>query len=518
MDVNPKGAANALGRIVGNPVSSAISSVAPRKFTRASSLAFGAKVMDEYNSPGTHPELAKVLEAMIAGGFRGTAKSELWNGDRVDALKRATRQALHGSSALRKAWGASKIPLDVLFAGIELGSAPLMGRYVPLMKTAATYNAVAKRLGELPPDISPERLHDEMWDIVKEMDYRFGHVQYDNHFINNVAKHLAQAMFLAPGWTFGTVALMTRGARDVAVAPKRVYDRARRKPGATEQPMLGRSGKYWIAAIVGTMLLNAMLTKLATGDTPGAGDDGWKDFFAFRDGTFDADGNANRHTIPGYLMHDVYGWTHHPVKTFLNKLSPFFAFAARWAQNETYFGDLMRDPDAPWPTQLKQTALESRKELGTPLSFQNLSEGSKRGESGIGEIARDVFGVTPAKREFVRTDAQNKMTDYLARRGHTAATPDEAEARDERQGVLLKLREGSPEVTNKIRLAIEHGDLTPPELDRLLKRAGLLPLTEKFKSLTLDQALEVFNRATPWERGVFADLLDKKITRAAKSP
>ena len=96
--------------------------------------------------------------------------------------------------------------------------------------------------------------------------------------------------------------------------------------------ILGRSGKYWIAAVVGTMLLNGIFNFLETGQIPGTGDDEergdyWKDFFAFRDGTTDADGNPNRHTIPGYLMHDIYGWANHPWRTVTNKLSPFSAFA-----------------------------------------------------------------------------------------------------------------------------------------------------------------------------------------------
>jgi hypothetical protein len=87
-----------------------------------------------------------------------------------------------------------------------MASGPLMSKYVPLMKTAATYNAVAQALEKLPLDTSIDELHRVMGDVVKEMDFRFGQVDYDNHFINRVAKDLAQLVFLAPGWTFGTLA------------------------------------------------------------------------------------------------------------------------------------------------------------------------------------------------------------------------------------------------------------------------------------------------------------------------
>jgi diguanylate cyclase (GGDEF)-like protein len=513
----PLASAKALGRVVGSPVTSAISSL-PFRAKRQAALAFGAKVMQEYRKPGSHPELATVLEAMIAGGFRGTEKSEMWTGERADALKRAFRQALHNDSKVLRAWNASKIPLNAIYAGIELLSAPLMSRYVPLMKTAASYHAVAKRLDELPPNLADERRHDEMWDIVKEMDYRFGQVIYDNHFINAVAKHLAQAMFMAPGWTFGTLALMARGVRDVAVAPKRIYDRATGKPGAKERPILGRSGKYWVAAVVGTMLLNGLLTYFNTGTMPGDGEDGdwWKDFFAFRDGTYDINGNANRHTIPGYLMHDVYGWTHHQYDTFLNKLNPFFSFAASVVRNQGRFGEMIRDPDGSPAEQARDVGAAAVKNF-SPLSVQNYLEGRDREETGASELTRNAFGVNPAKREVVRSDAQNRMAEYLSRRGRSTPTPDEAEARTDRARILSGARVGA-DVSDRITTAIERGELTVPQLTRLMKRVGILPLQEQFKSLTIKQALDVFDRATPREQGLLLDILQKKIANSGRAP
>jgi diguanylate cyclase (GGDEF)-like protein len=513
----PLASAKALGRVVGSPVTSAISS-RPFRTKREASLAFGAKVMQEYRKPGSHPELATVLEAMIAGGFRGTEKSELWTGERVDALKRAFRQAVHNDSKVLRAWNASKIPFDAIYAGVELISAPLMSRYVPLMKTAAVYHAVAKRLDELPPNLADGRLEREMWDIVKEMDYRFGQVIYDNHFINAVAKHLAQALFMAPGWTFGTLALMARGTRDVAVAPKRIYDRATGKPGAKERPILGRSGKYWVAAVVGTMLLNGLLTYFNTGTMPGDGEDGdwWKDFFAFRDGTYDINGNANRHTIPGYLMHDVYGWTHHQYDTFLNKLNPFFSFAASVVRNQGRFGEMIRDPDGSPAEQARDVGAAAVKNF-SPLSVQNYLEGRTREETGASELTRNAFGVNPAKREVVRSDAQNRMAEYLSRRGRSTPTPDEAEARTDRARILSGARVGA-DVSDRITTAIERGELTVPQLTRLMKRVGILPLQEQFKSLTIKQALDVFDRATPREQGLLLDILQKKIANSGRAP
>lgn len=493
-----KGTARSLGQAVSTPITSAVSAVSPKSLDRTRSLAFGDRIMREYSNPGTHPELARVIEAMVAGGFRGTSKSELWTGERSDAFKRALRQALHGDTALQQAWGASKIPLDALYAGIELAGAPLLSRYVPLMKTAATYNAVAKRLAELPPGTPVDRLRTEMWDIVKEMDLRFGQVIYDNHFVNRVAKDMAQAMFLSPGWTFGTLALAARGMRDVGAAPKRLYDRARGAPGSRDVPVLGRSGKYVVAAVVGTMLLNGMATYWKTGTLPGSVDDGWKDFFGFRDGTKDRDGNWNRQTFPGYLMGVVYGWGKHPVHTFLNKLSPFFAFAARAIENRTYYGDMVRNPDDPAWSQAKQVAEETGKEM-LPLSVQNYLEGKSRGEGGVGEFARTAFGITPAKREFVRSAAQNKMREYLDRRGHTARTPEQVDVADDARAVKEGLRTGDKTRGDVRQLEIA-GELSRRQGQTMVRQARENPLITEFKQLTPDEAIAVYALANQDER------------------
>jgi 2'-5' RNA ligase/predicted ABC-type ATPase len=508
-------AAKAAGSVVASPVASAISALSPRRAGRLRNLAFGERVMQEYSKPGTHPELSRVIEAMVAGGFRGTAKSELWTGEQTEALKRALKQIVHGDTALERAWAASKIPFDALYAGIELAAAPLMSRFVPLMKTAATYTAVAKRLRDLPVDLPTERLRDEMWDIVREMDLRFGQVQYDNHFINRVAKDLAQAMFLAPGWTFGTLALAARGIRDVAAAPKRTYDRARGKrgkAGANEQPILGRSGKYWVAAVAGTMLLNGILTYWNTGEQPGVHADQWKDYFAFRDGTKDRDGNWNRHTIPGYLMHDIYSWSHHGYETFLNKLSPFFAFAQRVLRNRDFYGDFVYDPEAPLPERMGQVGRSAAKDF-LPLSAQNFLEGADRGERGAGEIARNAFGVGPAKREFARSAAQNAMYDILARRGHQARTPDEKEQGVQRGRLLEQLREGAVGRDSVRRLEVA-GEMTKREGRSLTSRAKEPHLVALFKQLSVEEAAKVFDLGTSEEQTLWASAYRTKLRNA----
>jgi hypothetical protein len=470
-------------------------SAIPKQIARAAispvaGVTFGRKVMQEYRIPGTHPELKEVLDNMIAGGFRGRATSELWSGDRKERLKVAFREALHAQSKGRRLWGAARLPINSIWAVVEAASGPLMSKYVPLMKTAATYNAVAQALEKLPLDTSIDELHRVMGDVVKEMDFRFGQVDYDNHFINRVAKDLAQLVFLAPGWTFGTLGLAARGIRDVAKVPVRLAKRAtgndQRAEGEVPPELIGRSAAYWIGAVLGTMLINGTLTYFNTGERPHG-----MDYWAFRDGSKDNAGNWNRHTVPGYLMHDIYGWSHHPVHTFKNKFAPTLAFFARLAENKDYFGDMIYDPDADLPTEAKQAGKALLKEH-TPLSVQNYLEGKTRGEGGATELLRNAFGVTPASRELVRTPAQNKMAEYLGRHSPETRTPDEADKGEMHRDVLKAVKAGE-KLPKDVTAAIASGKLKRSTVIQWIQDARTAATVAQFKRLSVDEAKKVWD-------------------------
>jgi N12 class adenine-specific DNA methylase/2'-5' RNA ligase len=470
----------------------------------------GSRVMQEYRTPGTHPEIAKVLDAMMKGGFRGTAKSEFWTGERLAHLKKTWDDAIHAESKGRQLWGAARLPANALWAGIEQVAHPLMGKYVPLMKTGATYELAARELAKLPPNASMDDVRKVMTSVVKEMDYRFGQVIYENHFIHPVIKHLAQMIFLAPGWTFGTQALAARGIRDVATLPKRAYQRGKRYfggqevPEGTPEPLIGKSAAYWLGAVAGTMLINGILTYLYTKHQPQG-----KDYFAFRDGTTDIDGNPNRHTLPGYLMHDIYGYATHPATLLKNKLSPVLAFMERAVANRDYFGDMLYDPQASIPTKTKQLGAAAAKELATPLSAQNYLEDKQRGEHSVGDMARNAFGVTPAKREFQRTPAQNLMAEYLDRRGHDARTPDEVAAAHDRGDIYRQYREGERTRGDIIKLEVE-GELSRNQATSMIRRARESGLVARFESLSLDEAEKVFDLGNDEERQLWYQPLLRK--------
>jgi hypothetical protein len=476
----------------------------------------GKRIMREYRRPGTHPELAKTLDAMIAGGYRGTAESEFWSGDRIKKFKKALWDAQNASTQTKRALAAARVPLTGLWAAVEASTLPILGRYVPYMKAAALYTATSNKLAELAAHtngpVELPVLRKEMRDLSREMDYRFGQVNYDNLFVDRALKNVGQALLLAPGWTVGTLALAGRGVRDIGALPvraaRRFRDRGKAPPNEPPPDLLGKSAAYWIAAVLGTMLINGILTYAHTGQKPT-----WKDFFAYRDGTTDDEGNPTRHTIPGYLMHDIYPWTHHPITTALSKQSPTLQFGERFVQNKgARPGTMMYDQRAPFFTQAYQVAKDAARQA-LPITASSTMEARRRGESLGSSLAQNILGVAPARRELTRTPAQNLEYSFLAGHGGGEMTPEQAAASATRRDITKQLRTGTTGV-GALADALARKQITTRQASSIISNALKDPRIATFDRLTAEQAVAVYNAGSSAEQTLYRVPTQLKVARA----
>ena len=475
----------------------------------------GWQIHREFRTPGSYPVLAPVLDQMLKGGFRAQEESELFAADRMKFLKKAWLEFMEGETKGRRFWGAAKLPFDTIWAAIEVPTRVIMGWYVPWMKAAATYQTAARELERLPADISMDDLSREMGKVVKESEVRYGHVVYDNFFMDRTLKELGQLLLFAPGWTFGWIKVYTSGAWDLAKVPHRFW-----KARGVPPEIVGRNGAFVLASFMLFGLVNAIATFFMTGEEPEG-----KDFLAFRDGTVDEEGNSNRHVLPGGEMRDLRAWLTHPYRTVKHKLQPGLAFLVRWLENENYWGDMVYDPNAPLVERVRQTAKAAQKDLGTPLSYRAYEESKRRSDAGYGQAVRSFFGITPAPREFQRTPAQNQIREYLNRRGQRALTPEQAERAETRrdlgkqfegarkagdQGILKQLREA-------LTVSRQQGALTRGQA-QAIRRRGLGSLDDRtFGALLFEEALDVYTKyATPDERARWWPYLRRKAGSAGR--
>lgn len=518
----PKWALKYLARSLAQPVSGA---------------AFGRKLMQEYQKPGTHPELTQAVNMLVKAGYQEPFSGDWFKGDRWMRLKKNVKEVLEGDRNLNRALTALGLPLDIAFATIELFATPTLGKYVPWMKMAADHSLIQQVL-RLNPDAQPMEVLQELNRQVNQGDARFGEVIYDNYFIKSWAKHLAQALVMATGWTAGTQFLYHAGMYEAGKAPVDMAKWAaggktprQGEPkvksqdpltGETEwyeglrRPVIGDSLIYGVAATMMFMLYNAVWNWWRWGNL-----EDWKDLFSVRTGVLDEMGNENRHIIPGYIMKDFYhtlmaekdiltkGSFGKLFKMMGNKLNPVIAAGNKLRANRDFFGNLIVDPDAEGSEKAKQLVKGYVGQM-KPISIQNMQENKRRGEEQTaGGLFNVVSGVAPASREFVRTPAQTKMMEYLSRTPHTAMTPDQVEQQQELVDIRMMLNEaqkaGDKETIDRLTTALfdrgAAGTSSITQIRRSFSRNAMDDMyTRRFRRLTTKQAREVWKLMSDDER------------------
>lgn len=529
-----KKAGKYIARGIGQPVSGA---------------ALGRKIIKELRVPGSYPELAPVVAAMVDMGYREQTNVDMFSADRVKKFRKNIRRIVDEDSTIKRGLALAGLPWRTLFATIELFATPVLGKYVPWVKAAATYSMVQQFMAQN-PNASPEDIRLHGGHLIDQADRRFGEVIYENYFIHNTLKSLAQGLIMAPGWTAGTIALLAGGARDIVTAPRDIYrgmkgggkppvlppsssagsdfadDFEGEESGAEKEPVydpinlpkVGRNATYLVMGLIGYAMANALLNYLMHGDVEDA-----KDLYSVRTGDKDEMGNDNRYFLPGYYPKDFRTWTKDTwaavahfnfmpfVKAWGNKLSPTLNTARRVAANRDYNGNMLYDPDAEgWQKAKEVTRAVVGQSL--PISLQNYNESVRRGTAGgVGSGAVSMTGIGPAARDFVRTPAQNAMMDYLTRTPHTAMTPVDVEDRQQvaqlRERLSLARKSGDKAAQDAIVTElVQLGEAGTASISQFRNTIGVNPngnqLTRRFQRLTYEQAVKVWALAQPWERDI----------------
>jgi Cdc6-like AAA superfamily ATPase len=125
-------------------------------------------------------------------------------------------------------------------------------------------------------------------------------------------------------------------------------------------------------------------------------------------------------------------------------------------------------------------------------------------------VARNAFGITPARREFERTAAENRIAEYQSRGGATARTPERVAESAARGEYRQAVRRGDKAAAAAIE---KQGTLTKGQIHAAQQEAKETFLERGFKQLPIDQALEVYEVAESDERAKLWPVLYNKATR-----
>jgi len=446
----------------------------------------GAKVMQEYMRPGSQgAEMAAIVDALQAAGGRVKMDSFYRTG-----APRAFWEALKEGKLFTA--GLKSIP-----AMLETLARPIMENIVPRQKLGVFADLARFELSRMPAGATREQVRDVMAKAWDSVDNRMGQLVYDNLFWNKTLKDLAMASVRSVGWNLGTIRELGGAGVDLTMAPIKLWQ------GKT--PITHRMA-YAAALPITVGVMGAVMHKLMTGENPKE----MLDYFAPQTGKVGPDGNPERVQLASY-MKDLYAYAKHPLTTLSHKLHPMGGAVADMLGNKDYFGDQVRNPDAPIVRQMQQLANYAAAQF-LPFSIRNATEEGKRGQ-GVGAQVESFFGILPASRELVRTPAQNLASSLMKRSARPDGfTPEEADIRDYRHKITEAMRAGKSLSEALASIEAPEG-VRPTQVANTARRAKLDPRILIFQSLTAPEAQRVFDAGNPEEKALWQPMLDEKVLR-----
>jgi hypothetical protein len=139
-------------------------------------------------------------------------------------------------------------------------------------------------------------------------------------------------------------------------------------------------------------------------------------------------------------------------------------------------------------------------------------------DGSFGALVAPLFGVMPAPRAFNQTSAENLSSELI--RGHfqtRARTQEEADKGELKAKLGREMRLHPGEVPAEMKDAMQEGKLSRRELLSIFHKSRNAPLVNQIKSLTMEEALQVWRKASQEERDKIRPAILVKAKRLAHS-
>jgi hypothetical protein len=275
-------------------------------------------------------------------------------------------------------------PLQIIARVNDTLQEPLMGQMVPRVKLSV-FADMARSWNEANPNASEAERSAAMIRFWDSVDNRLGQMVYDNLFWHKLLKDAAFVLVRSVGWNLGTIRELAGGVVD---GGKFLADAARMQP-----PKFTSRMAYTMTMPVRTMLYGAILTYLATGQSPQS----LMDYYFPPTGNQDAGGQPERRSIPGY-MKDVIDYYQHSLRTIGNKLHPLLELIYEMGKNADYYGGIIYDPSRDNPAGAYADYLLNQM---VPFSWRGMSRLHGQGAPMLDQ-ALGFWGIQPAPKSITQ--------------------------------------------------------------------------------------------------------------------
>ena len=452
------------------------------------------QVWEEWMKPGSHPQVAPMVEMMKQAGARVQMnpfyRTQYW---------RQMKQAWVNGNHWQAGWKAFP-------ALTEHTMRPIMEYVVPRQKIAAFMKMAEFEMERLPqgtPQPVIQKRLQTAWDSVEN---RFGQMTYDNKFWDNMTKDLMQIGIRSVGWNAGTLGEGFGAIYDFATMKKRM---------AAGDPALTHKMAYLVTLPTTTALIGGITTYLNTGERP----KDWQDLFFPRTGGVDQYGRPERFSLPSYMT-TTLKWMQHIRQEGVGKgllnigkgmLHPIVGLTADMLTNEDWKQNKIRDDsgNSNWVQQLMQEATYAGKQALTPISAARIGEDYAASQRGApppyspGMSVGALFGAQSATQAMTKTDAEAYL-DRFADADHKTSDGDlMGEKRFQRVRDLERIirlhkdepDQGEKQIQEYIDKAVASGEMEPKDIKQAYDRVQTPPLVRRFRHATFERALEAYKLA-----------------------
>jgi hypothetical protein len=439
----------------------------------------------------------EIAQKLVGGGMRAQIETKL---SRLIA------------DHFQKAWADLMVfkPFSSLGHAMRGCSSAIMDFVVPFSKNGATMrqylNEVARWERKHPGEaMSNEQARNIAYEVREHMDDIFGKMAMENVGMDATMRSLLSAVIQYPTWNIGTARVGTRavlGARDLLMkAADLMQGKEVRQLETKDRVALGyAAGLLFVVGMVGALTHQAM-----TGKPP----EKLEDFFFPATGQTKANGSPERLQFPTYLK-DTMGMTKHPFATIGAKLAAPLHIVTDLIANKDYWGSQIYDPHD-WAGQKVLDALTYMGKSSMPFSLSGYQQTVSKTP---GMMVMNALGARPVSRQYTNTPAQQMIDEILQlKRGtSTKAEADKGHIKAE----LYNMAHTDIAGFNKgLREAVDAGKLSAEEAKQMVKNASAHPMANHLKSLSLEQAIGVWNVASDTERQILAEAMVGKIGRAS---
>lgn len=348
-----------------------------------------------------NPNERAVLDILVAGGMTPD-RSEAYSLHAEDSMRRAINDVIPealetaAGKGLGPQTGVSAQKAKVLALArtatvvgvkfkqyMEALQKPLFEEWIPNMKVGSYLN-MARHIMTAHPELlagTPEAasaLRDQLTRAAYQIDERFGEMDYEKRYWNPLVKRVLLGTMLSVGWEAGFIYQFGGAAKDIATLP-------------WTKEMSSRSvyaGMY----VAGSLLANYMMTMMMTGETP--------DTLQAKDGIYPRLSDGSRLTTMSFVREFgsiYYRFMQEGPEAIASlardKLNPALGTFIYMLEGHDYFGNEIRDPNAPGWKQVLETMKWAQGNAFVPISVGSVAE---RGDSTPARIAMSTGGLNPA--------------------------------------------------------------------------------------------------------------------------